>query len=237
MNGGGKSTQRRLFITLVVVVVIGLLSLLFVRQDAPKVVYPSAVQALGESPITAAYSRIDPPTPTLQVQDSRDTHGAFDDLVPPQQVGELRMLVGADAWRNVGHGSPAKALQTFYWAMKGGDIDTVERTITLDASARKQMADMWESLPAAEKARFDRPEQLAAFLMCGTSDVRGYLFTREERTEDKSIVTVLTSHPDGSGKLRGSRMTVMLHRDGLWRVIVTRRELSKYQVMAGLPVR
>jgi hypothetical protein len=163
------------------------------------------------------------------------TKAAPTDLISAQQIGEARMMVRADACQNVGHRSPARALQTFYWAMKAGDVNALEETIILDAAARKQMAEMLESLAGTERARFERPEQLAAFLMCGTEDAKGYILTREERTDDKSVVRVLTLHPDGTGKFRGSSQTLAQEPEGVWRIVVGSKDMARYREMPVPP--
>lgn len=130
------------------------------------------------------------------------------------------MMIWPEQMANVGRSSPSNALHTYYWAMRAGAVEELEDAIQLDSPARVKLEEMIRELPPSEAARFSTPEAYMAFLMCGSSDQRGYLLSRERRSENQSEVWVMASHSNREGKLKSLTKYLDRQPDGLWRVRV-----------------
>ncbi|MBL9204844.1 MAG: hypothetical protein JNN01_07150 [Opitutaceae bacterium] len=87
---------------------------------------------------------------------------------------------------------------------------------------------MMRWLPPTEAARFSTPESYLAFLMCGSSDQRGYLLFREKRSDGQSEVVVMASHPNREGKLKAITKRLERQPDGSWRVRVLENLVEDY---------
>lgn len=62
--------------------------------------------------------------------------------------------------QNVGQGTPAAALQTFFWAVMKGDDDVLARTVVWDEAIRPQVQAMIDRLSPKTRAQYSTPEKL-----------------------------------------------------------------------------
>jgi hypothetical protein len=151
------------------------------------------------------------------------------DIVPRQQPGETRSIIGSRAWKNAGRATPAAALETHYWSVRNGDTAAVAAGIKVAPSAQEALTELVALLPSSAREKFLSPEEALAFLMCGTSDATGFFISYEERHGDTSKLCVTSRHPDGSGKLHSSIKLFERQADGSWKMLIYPRVVQDYK--------
>ena len=71
-----------------------------------------------------------------------------------------RGMTKLEYMRNVGQGTPAAALQTFFWATLKGDDQVIARIVAWDETVRPKVQVLIDRLPEESKARYATPEKL-----------------------------------------------------------------------------
>lgn len=68
-------------------------------------------------------------------------------------------------WRDLGSATPASTVETVFWSMAQGDVDTLATLIAFDDDAKDQAERFYEILPEDMRKEYDSPERLVAALM------------------------------------------------------------------------
>lgn len=141
----------------------------------------------------------------------------------------ISAVVSAAQWGNAGWATPSAAFETALWAASGGDIDTLAKSMVLDAEARAKATALLDGLPATSRAEYRSPERLVALLTAkdvpmGSMQVIGQA---QQGPENVKIVVRL-QQTDGSVKTAN----LILRQDaGEWRLVVPPSVVDKYAAL------
>ncbi|MEO5961572.1 MAG: hypothetical protein ABIY47_16115, partial [Opitutaceae bacterium] len=73
-------------------------------------------------------------------------------------------MIPAGALQNVGHATPASAMQTGLWAQNRGETSTFMAGVAFDPECKAKMDELFTGLSAEEQQYFQSPERLVALL-------------------------------------------------------------------------
>jgi hypothetical protein len=68
-------------------------------------------------------------------------------------------------WNKVGRATPAATVETVFWSIAQGDVETLATLIAFDDDAQDQAERFYEVLPEDLRKEYDSPERLVAALM------------------------------------------------------------------------
>jgi hypothetical protein len=131
----------------------------------------------------------------------------------------------ASAWRQAGKGTPSAAAESLFWAADGGDVETLAKSILLDADARAQAEAILARLPPESRAAYDSPEKLIALLLAREIDVKALQILGENQAGDDALVNLRMQKDDGKTKEEG--YPFKRTSDG-WRLVIPAKAVDKF---------
>ena len=131
----------------------------------------------------------------------------------------------ASAWKNLGRQTAAAAMETFFWASEGGDVETLAASILLEPDAREKALAILARMPEATRALYDTPEKFIALFMARDGDIRAMQVLDENVAGQDALVNVRAQKGDGKTKEDG----YVFRRvgDG-WQLVVPGKAVDKY---------
>ncbi|HEY8996224.1 MAG TPA: hypothetical protein VIM71_16275 [Lacunisphaera sp.] len=132
----------------------------------------------------------------------------------------------AEYYRNEGNVTPLATLQTFAWACDRGDIETVQRLLFIEESARPKVEAFVAALPENVRSQWKSVHETAAALL--TESVMAQPFPRHD------VLATATPEEVGAGRVRLRMPNVP--RDGTeyqqtaegWKYVLTEKVVDAY---------
>jgi hypothetical protein len=136
-----------------------------------------------------------------------------------------REFTPAKDWRNVGHATPLATVETALWAAAGGDLDTLNRLISISVSARQRTESLLQELPDSVRNKFGSPEQLIALLAAKDMAFGSVRFESTQLNGADSAVAITLANLEG--KLTRATLSLHLAESG-WSLLVPDAVVDRY---------
>lgn len=120
-------------------------------------------------------------------------------------------------WGNQGSATPVSTVETVFWSMAQGDVDTLATLIAFDDDARDQAERLYDVLPPDLRQEYDSPERLVAALMAIEKTVTSL--------KNVNVLNVTSTGPDRESLQlaapNNGRISLNFHREGDgWKLLV-----------------
>lgn len=130
-------------------------------------------------------------------------------------------LTSLENLRDVGKGTPAAAVQTFFWALLKGQNQIFENAFYLNDDVRESADEFIATLPEAERTKFPTAESVEALAIARSAlNVSGIQITNTEKTSDETAtVTVRGLTP------KDEKLPMRLTPAG-WQLVVGEKQMD-----------
>jgi hypothetical protein len=147
-------------------------------------------------------------------------------------------MIPSDAMQNVGHATPASALQTGLWAQNRGETATFMAGVTFDPEGKTKVDELFTGLSAEEQKVFQSPERLAALLVIWAADQSGpplpLQFVEKLLGPDLAEVTLRVQLPNG--EIRDGKTLRLRRFADSWKIELPGTEVDMVKVLwLGFP--
>jgi len=187
---------------------------------------PGAAGPVGGAPATDSAAATEVKRLREEVNELRARTAALAHPLGKDPVGSPPLnLRPASAWRPAGKGTPSAAAESLFWAADGGDVETLSKSILLDADARAKAEEILARLPPESRAAYDSPEKLIALLLARDIDVKALQILGENQAGDDALVNLRMQKDDGKTKEEGYQFKRT--SDG-WRLVIPAKAVDKF---------
>lgn len=144
---------------------------------------------------------------------------------PVRAATLLEAPLAAAQWRNVGHATPAAAVETLLWAAAGGDVERLAETLVQAPETRARAEALFASLPPDLRREHATPERLMALMTASVIPLGSAQVVAEVPNPQGTVLVTSLESPSGQSRM----VALSLRTDGqAWRVELPPAAVERY---------
>lgn len=209
-----------------------------VAKSAPTAAQAGPKQATTPLPIShlerVAEAAVQSPSPAAEGARYLTSRPALPPVLEPVAKGDVAWRTDPHEWNNVGRQTVGAAIQSQYWAISRGELETLGASVHMDDDARAALQRLRDEASPKLREQFPTPESFAAFLLVSQPAMDGMsigpLHPTTVSETDVTVSVALTS--PGSDRFdAGSLQRYRRSDTGEWLRVIGPGELSQWRQM------